>query len=106
MSVEVSDASGRMVYRVDNVQLGVPLSFTRGRSTFDFDLSSGGLISGNYPITVRLTDLATSRLLDWHDLQTGLVAARPSVGEGVVDLAAALQQRSHPADRSSEALVE
>jgi ABC-2 type transport system ATP-binding protein len=106
MSLEVSDPSGRMIYRVDNVQLGVPVSFEQGRSTFDFDLSSTGLLSGNYPITVRLTDLATSRLLDWHDLQTGLVASRLSVGEGVVDLGAALQQRAHPGDRSAEALVE
>jgi hypothetical protein len=82
------------------------VSFPKGRSTFDVDLSSSGLLAGNYPITVRLTDLATSRLLDWRDLQTGLVASRPGVGEGVVDLGAALQLRAHPADRSPEALVE
>jgi ABC-2 type transport system ATP-binding protein len=106
MSLEVSDASGRMIYRVDNSQLGVPLSFRPGRSTFDFELSSSGLLRGNYPITVRLTDIDTSRLLDWHDLQTGFVASHPGVGEGVVDLGVTLQERAHPVDRAPEALVE
>lgn len=99
MSIEVGDRGGRMIYRVDNQQLGVPLSFSEGSTTFDLDLDGASLLAGNYPISVRLTESATSRLLDWSDLQRGIEPTRTTVGDGVVDLGAALLQRAaHPVD--------
>jgi len=106
LSIEVGDRGGRMIYRVDNEQLGVPLEFDAGATTFDLDLRSTSLLSGNYPVSVRLTETATSRLLDWSDLQRGIESLRSSVGDGIVDMGAVLQQRSHPSDGASQPIVE
>ena len=110
VGVEVADASGRLVYRIDGAALGLPTHLAAGRTTFDIGMSSSTLLGGNYPVTVRLTDAASGRLLAWHDLRTGItVPSRgPAAGvvDGIVDLAAALQAGSHPVDGAAQAIVE
>ncbi len=106
MSIEVTDASGRQVYRVDGTALGVPAQFATGRSTFDIELSSAALLGGNYPITVRLIDIVSGRLLAWHDLRTGITVPARSVGDGIVDLGAALHGGTHPVEGATQPIVE
>lgn len=106
LSLEVSDTGGKLLYRVDNHQLGVPVTFAPGDTTFDIEMSSAGLLSGAYPIGVRLTEIASNRLLDWHDLRQGLVSTTVGAGEGVIDLGVALQVRPHPVDGAAQPLVE
>ena len=96
MSIEVSDSGGRMIYRVDNDQLSIAVAFPPGKSQFEVELSAVGLLPGEFPITVRLTEIATSRLLDWHDVKPGIVASHVSAGDGVTDLRAVLRQKAQP----------
>jgi len=99
LSVEVADVGGRMIYRVDGDQLGVPMNYPAGTATYELELDARHLLNGKYPVTVRLTDLDSNLLLDWHELKSGIVADRQSVGEGVVDLGVLLRDRAHPVDR-------
>jgi ABC-2 type transport system ATP-binding protein len=110
VGVEVADASGRLGYRIDGAALGLSTHLASGRTTFDIGMSSSTLLGGNYPVTVRLTDAASGRLLAWHDLRTGITvpSRNPAAGvvDGIVDLAAALQVGSHPVDGAAQAIVE
>lgn len=106
VSIEVTDASGRQVYRVNGESLGISTRVAAGRSTFDVALSSASLLGGNYPITVRLIDTASGRLLAWHDLRTGVTVPTRAVGDGIVDLAASLHQAAHPIEGAAQPVVE
>jgi len=101
LSVEVADVGGRMIYRVDGEQLGMPMDYPVGTATYELELDGRHLLNGKYPVTVRLTDLDSNLLLDWHELKSGIVADRQSVGEGVVDLGVLLRDRTHPVDRTA-----
>ena len=98
LSVEVTDKGNRLVYRVDSSQLGMPVHLDEGSTQFAFDLNVSPLLGGTYPCTIRLIEAETGRLLDWHDLQTGVNVTRSTAGEGVADLGAALLRRTHPVD--------
>jgi ABC-2 type transport system ATP-binding protein len=106
VAIEVTDASGRLVYRVDGEPIGLPIHFAEGRTTLDVTLSSAALLSGNYPITVRLTDRASGRLLAWHDLRTGITVPARRTGDGIVDLGAALGPVAHPVQGAAQPVVE
>lgn len=106
LNLEVTDRGGRMIYRIDSNQLGTPLTFSRGTSSFDVSMTSRGLLPGTYPVTVRLTETASSRLLDWHDVPRAVVVGAGSPAEGVIDLGASLRQRAHPVDGATQAVVE
>ena len=67
-------------------------------------------MGGNYPVTVRLTDSASGRLLAWHDLRAGISVPARAAGDGIVNLEAALQPRldvgAHPVDGAAQPVVE
>ena len=110
LGLEVTDASGRLVYRIDGAGLGASNRFPAGNTTVEVSLSSSALMGGNYPVTVRLTDSASGRLLAWHDLRAGISVPARGAGDGIVNLGAALQPRSeagaHPVDGAAQSVVE
>jgi ABC-2 type transport system ATP-binding protein len=61
--IEVGDRNGRVVHSVDTDRLGIALPALSGEHQAAITLSGLWLLDGDYPVTVRLIDRTTGRVL-------------------------------------------
>jgi hypothetical protein len=86
MRVEVADRAGTRLFAVDSDALGQPLPPITSAQQLRVAIKGLWLLDGEYPVSLRLADRATGRVVDWREAVATFEVVNDGRAEGTVAL--------------------
>lgn len=86
LSIEVADRLGNLVFGTDTHMLGVELDPITGARTITVRLERLWLLDGEYPVSLKLVDQTTGRIIGWRAPATRFEVTSESRSHGTVAL--------------------
>ncbi len=86
VSVELKDRDGRVLHTTSSP----PFRMSEGAVSITMDLERVPLVDGEYPISIRLVEEASGRLIDWRDQLDVLVVLNGQTRAGLVAIPATM----------------
>ena len=82
LTIEITDRRGNLLYGADTDGLGTPLSRLDEPRPVRVRIGRTWLLDGDYPVSLKLTDRASGRVLDWREGVTSFQIASAERAEG------------------------
>jgi ABC-type polysaccharide/polyol phosphate transport system ATPase subunit len=86
LRVEVADRAGTRLFAVDSDALGQPLPPISAPRQLHIAIKGVWLLDGEYPVSLRLADRVTGRVLDWREAVATFEVVNEGRAEGTVAL--------------------
>jgi ABC-2 type transport system ATP-binding protein len=86
LRVEVADRAGTRLFAVDSDALGQPLPPITSAQQLRVAIKGLWLLDGEYPVSLRLADRATGRVVDWREAVATIEVDNDGRAEGTVAL--------------------
>lgn len=86
LGVEVTDRLGNLIFGADTQALGVPLDPIEGRRTVTITLDRLWLLDGEYPVSLKLVDQSTGRIVGWRESATRFEVTSEGRAQGTIAL--------------------
>ncbi len=84
LGVELSDRLGNLVFGTDTQALGSPLDPIEGQRTVTITLDRLWLLDGEYPVSLKLVDQSTGRIVGWREPATRFEVTSEGRSRGTV----------------------
>jgi ABC-2 type transport system ATP-binding protein len=86
LAIEINDQRGNVVFGVDTDALGVPLPKIDEARSISIRIDRAWLLDGEFPVTLKLTDRATGRVVDWREAVVSFEVTSAGRADGTVAL--------------------
>ena len=93
-TIEITDRRGNLLYGADTDGLGTPLSRLDEPRPVRVRIGRTWLLDGDYPVSLKLTDRASGRVLDWREGVTSFQIASAERAEGLILLDVAVDEQA------------
>jgi ABC-type polysaccharide/polyol phosphate transport system ATPase subunit len=84
LDIEIGDRQGRRIYHADTDALGQPLGPLHGERTVRINIRGIWLLDGHFPVSLKLSDLATGTVVDWREAATSFEVINDGRADGTV----------------------
>jgi ABC-2 type transport system ATP-binding protein len=86
LRVEIADRSGTRLFAIDSDALGQPLPPIGAPQQLRIAIKGVWLLDGEYPVSLRLADRVTGRVIDWREAVATFEVVNEGRAEGTVAL--------------------